>query len=58
MEPAFSAGRNPRLTEKDEAELKGMIAAFLDKKDGRQIYHVENVVKKTITAEDFITNNS
>jgi hypothetical protein len=48
----------PRLTEKDEAELKGMIAAFLDKKDGRQIRHVENIVKKTITAEDFITYNS
>jgi hypothetical protein len=42
----------PRLTEKDEAELKGMIAAFLDKKDGRKVFNVENVVKKTITAED------
>jgi transcriptional regulator with XRE-family HTH domain len=42
----------PRLTDKDKAELKGMIVAFLDKKDGRGVFNVENVVKKIITAED------
>jgi hypothetical protein len=42
----------PRLKDMDKAELKEMIVTFLDKKDGRGIFNVKNVVKKTITAED------
>jgi hypothetical protein len=42
----------PNLTNGDEAELKGMIVSFLDKKDASRFFKVKNVVKKTITAED------
>jgi hypothetical protein len=42
----------PNLTNEEEAELKGIIVSFLDKKDPRGYFKVENVVTKTITAED------
>jgi hypothetical protein len=42
----------PDLTDGEQAELKGMIVAFFDKKDPRGYFKVENAVKKTVTAED------
>jgi hypothetical protein len=42
----------PNLSDKDKAELKGIIVSFLDKKDPRGYFKVEDYVKKTITAED------
>jgi hypothetical protein len=42
----------PNLDEEEKAELKELIVAFLDKKDPHGFFHVENVVKKTITTED------
>jgi hypothetical protein len=42
----------PNLTGDEKAELKRMIVSFLDKKDHHGVFQVENVCKKTITAED------
>jgi hypothetical protein len=42
----------PSLTKEEKAELKEVIAAFLDKKDASRFFKVKDVVKKTITAED------
>jgi hypothetical protein len=42
----------PDLTSHEKIELKGMIIDFLDKKDGRGVFNVKNLCKKTITAED------
>jgi hypothetical protein len=42
----------PNLTNEEKAELKEIIVSFLDKKDPRGYFKVEDYVKKTITAED------
>jgi hypothetical protein len=42
----------PDLTDKEKAKFKELIVSFLDKKDRRNIFNIENSRKKTITAED------
>jgi hypothetical protein len=42
----------PDLTGEEKAEFKELIVSFLDKKDRRNIFTIENSRMKTITAED------
>jgi hypothetical protein len=48
----------PKFTDEEKAELKKLIVGFLDKKGRPDYFHVENAVKKTITAEDLISGGS